>query len=119
MTAKIPIEIISTENDGHHIIIRGKINKKERFLLIDTGASKSVFNMSLLKIKTKEDISIYQNYTSAATITPDDIPSTTGNIKEIELQELKIYNYEATFIDLKHINDLYQNTLEKKISGLI
>jgi hypothetical protein len=95
MTAKIPIEIISAENDGHHIIIRGKINKKERFLLIDTGASKSVFNMSLLKIKTKEDISIYQNYTSAATITPDEIPSTTGNIKEIELQELKIYKLGA------------------------
>jgi len=119
MTTKIPIEIICVENYGHHIIIKGKINKKDRFLMIDTGASRSVFNISLLKIKTKEGMSIYRNYTSAETVAPDEIPSTTGIIKELQLQDLKIHNYEATLIDLKHINNLYKNTSDKTISGLI
>ena len=119
MTTKIPIEIICVENDGHHIIIEGKINKKDRFLMIDTGASRSVFNMSHLNIKTKEDMSIYQNYTTAITMTPDEIPSTIGIIKELQLKDLKIHNYEVTLIDLKHINDLYQNNIGKTISGLI
>jgi predicted aspartyl protease len=119
MTTKIPIEIISVGNDGHHIIIKGKINKKDRFLMIDTGASKSVFNVSLLNIKTKEGMSVYQKNASAVTMTLDEIPSTNGIIKELQIQDLKIYNFEATLIDLKHINDLYQNNSGKEISGLI
>jgi predicted aspartyl protease len=119
MTTKIPIEIISVGNDGHHIIIKGKINKKDRFLMIDTGASKSVFNVSLLNIKTKEGMSVYQKNASAVTMTLDEIPSTNGIINELQIQDLKIYNFEATLIDLKHINDLYQNNSGKEISGLI
>jgi predicted aspartyl protease len=119
MTTKIPIEIISVENDGYHLIIKGKINKKDRFLMIDTGASKSVFNVSLLNIKTKEGMSVYQKNASAVTMTLDEIPSTNGIINELQIQDLKIYNFEATLIDLKHINDLYQNNSGKEISGLI
>jgi hypothetical protein len=119
MTTKIPIEIISVENDGYHLIIKGKINKKDRFLMIDTGASKSVFNISLLNIKTIEGMSVYRNNASAVTISLDEIPSTNGIIKELQIQDLKIYDFEATLIDLKHINELYQNNFGKEISALI
>lgn len=119
MTVKIPIEIIKIESDGHHIIIKGKINKKDTFLMIDTGASRSVFSIKLLNEKTKEDMTMYQNYTSAITLTPDEIPSTSGIIRELQLQELKIQNYEVAFVDMKHINDIYQNNSGKIINGLI
>ncbi len=119
MTAKIPIEIISVDNDGHHIITKGKVDNNETYLIIDTGASRSVFNLSVLNIKTKEDKIKYQNYYSAVTLTPDEIPSATGIISELQLQELKIYNFEVTLIDLKHINELYRKTTGKEIGGLI
>ena len=119
MTTKIPIEIIRIENDGHHIIIKGKINKKDSFLMIDTGASRSVFSIELLNVKTKEDLSMYQNYTSAITLTPDEIPSTGGIIRELELQDLKIQNYDQTFHHRIYLIYLYQDNSGKTIKGLI
>ena len=87
--------------------------------MIDTGASRSVFSIKLLNEKTKEDMTMYQNYTSAITLTPDEIPSASGIIRELQLQELKIQNYEVAFVDMKHINDIYQNNSGKIINGLI
>jgi hypothetical protein len=119
MTAKIPIEIISAENEGHHIIIKGKINKKNTFLMIDTGASRSVFDISLFNIKANGGRTAYQNFTSSVNMIPDEIPSANGIIQELQLQDLKISNYKTTLIDLKYINDLYKNNTGKKINGLI
>lgn len=119
MTARIPIEIITIENEGHHIIIKGKINRKDTFLMIDTGASISVFDLSLLNIKANGARSAYQNNTSAVNMIPEEIPTTNGIIQELQLQDLKIKDFKVTLIDLKHINDLYQKNSGKKIDGLI
>lgn len=40
---EIPISIISIEGDGFHLLIPAKINNKKATLLIDTGASRTVF----------------------------------------------------------------------------
>lgn len=119
MTAKIPIEILRIENDGHHIIINGKINGKESFLIIDTGASRSVFNIDLPDVKAKDDSLLSRSHPDAITLTTDDIPSTTGIIRELQLGELVIYDYDATLIDMKHINELYHKKTGKIIMGLI
>lgn len=119
MTVKLPIEIISIENDGYHLIINGKINKKDSLLMIDTGASRSVFNIELLNDENKQDMTIYEDQISAISLTPDEIPSASGIIRELQLQELKIQNYLAAFVDMEHINALYQNNSGKLINGLI
>ena len=107
------------ENDGHHIIINGKINGKGSFLIIDTGASKSVFNIDLPDVKVKDNNSLSHGNPDAISLTTDDIPSTNGIVKELQLGELVIYNYDATLIDMKHINKLYHKKTGKIIMGLI
>ena len=119
MTTKIPIEVISAENENFHIIIKGKINNKDAFLMIDTGASRSVFDLSLFSTKANDNRLAYQDNTSAVNMITDEIPSSKGIIEELQLHDLKIYNFEATLIDLKHINDFYRNNLGKSINGLI
>jgi predicted aspartyl protease len=119
MITKIPLKILRIENDGHHIIIRGKINGKESFFIVDTGASRSVFNAALPGVKAKDDVLLSRNYPNAITLTTDEIPSTAGIINELQLGELIIYDYEATLIDMKHINELYRNISGKIIKGLI
>ena len=41
---EIPIQILDIEGDGFHIMIQGQINGKEANFLVDTGASRSVFD---------------------------------------------------------------------------
>ena len=40
----IPIDILQIEDDGSHLLLKAKLNGKVARLLIDTGASRSVFD---------------------------------------------------------------------------
>ena len=44
MKTTIPFKIIKIDDEGFHLLIKVYINKKVAHLLIDTGASKSVFD---------------------------------------------------------------------------
>ena len=41
---EIPIQLLDIEGEGFHIMIKGMIHGKEASFLIDTGASRSVFD---------------------------------------------------------------------------
>jgi hypothetical protein len=49
----------------------------------------------------------------------DEIPSVNGIIKELQVGSLKKNNYKVAFIDIEHINKLYQASVGKTIDGLI
>lgn len=119
MITKIPIEIISIENEGFHLIIQGKINNKTSNLIIDTGASKSVFNSNLSGIQKGESSYLSQADINTTSFLSDEIPSVSGIIKEFQVGSLKKHNYEVTFIDIEHINKLYHASVGKTIDGLI
>lgn len=44
MITTIPLQILPIENDGFHLMIVVKINRKNANLIIDTGASRTVFD---------------------------------------------------------------------------
>ena len=71
MITKIPIEIIRIENEGYHLIIKGKINKKVSNLIIDTGASRSVFSNSLSGIRKGESANLNQTNLSTTSLLSD------------------------------------------------
>ena len=119
MITKIPIEIIRIENEGYHLIIKGKINKKVSNLIIDTGASRSVFSNSLPGIRKGESVYLNQTDLSTTSLLSDEIPSVNGIINEFQVGALRKSNYEATFIDIEYINKLYNDSVGKTIDGLI
>ena len=41
---EVPVQLLDIEGDGFHIMVQGKIHGKEAHFLIDTGASRSVFD---------------------------------------------------------------------------
>ena len=41
---EIPIQLLDIEGEGFHIMVKGMIHGKEASFLIDTGASRSVFD---------------------------------------------------------------------------
>ena len=45
----IPIDKLLIEDDGSHLLVKAKINGKIARLLIDTGASRSVFDTEKIR----------------------------------------------------------------------
>lgn len=119
MIIKIPIEIICIENEGYHLIIQGKINSRISNLIIDTGASKSVFSSNLSGLQKGESSYLSKTDINTTSLLYDEIPSVNGVIKELQLGSLKIRNYKVTFIDIEHINKIYHASVGKTITGLI
>ncbi len=118
MITKIPIEIVELEGDGYHLFIECTFNSKEKGnLIIDTGASKTVFDKNFL-LDFSTDIDFDVDIKSAG-IDANPIENSTGIIKKISLGELDLNNFMSVFIDLSQINEIYKEIIDKKIWGLL
>jgi len=113
---KIPIKILELDKKSFHLLIEAKINKSQVNLILDTGASRSVFDKSLPGVifpdKKGEEI-------HSAGIMAGNIDSQHAVIKTFKLGKLKLHNFKAVLIDLEEINKLYSKVTGKKIHGLL
>ncbi|HOI31283.1 MAG TPA: aspartyl protease family protein, partial [Bacteroidales bacterium] len=46
---EIPIQLVSIEDDGFHLMLKGMINSMPANFLIDTGASRTVFDNTVIR----------------------------------------------------------------------
>ncbi len=116
---EVPIEIIELEPNNYHIILRAKIEQNNIVLLIDTGASKTVFNSSLEGIIEipKEDYDAEDIKTAG--IGEGRIDAALATIECLSINEIKIEKLDVATISLDHINLLYEQFTSVKIDGLI
>ena len=114
----IPISLIRLDNQSFHLVVEGMINNIPINLIIDTGASKTVFDKRVLEEKLQiSDKGTY--HIQSAGIMADHIESKMATAKVFKLGDLKIKNYPVILIDLEAINKLYQKVTGKTIHGLI
>jgi len=118
MTLTLPIEIIKLEDASYHLMIvaefpMGILGN----LIIDTGASKTIFDQQFVEpfITDIEDVDNQNSSGINAMITQAKV----GVIPKIKFSILEIKNYECLLLDLTHINDLYKKYSNKQIAGLI
>jgi predicted aspartyl protease len=116
---KIPIEIIELDDKSFHLLIEVKINANPVNLIIDTGASRTVFDKSLPGIDLKKNQSKNSEEIHSAGITAGNIESQAVIVKSFKLGKLKLRNFPVVLIDLESINKLYMQVTGKRIHGLL
>ncbi len=118
MLIDLPIEIIKLEDESYHIMVEAEFVKGiTGSLIIDTGASKTVFDMQFVKpfVTDIEDVEEQNSSGINAMITQAKV----GTIPEINFLGLKIETYKSLLLDLSHINELYKQYTDKQIAGLL
>ncbi len=114
----LKIKLLNIENDGYHLLIKAKINGKVANLLIDTGASRTVFDLNRMdKFINKKDLK--KNDQLSSGLGTNSMVSHVSEIKKLDLNGLIIANYDGIFIDLSHVNKSYENIKLKPIDGVI
>lgn len=115
---EIPINIINIEGDGFHLIAEGMINNKPARFVVDTGASRTVFDKDRIlnyidnpEFNEKEGIS--------AGIGGTDISSFIFNIEELSFGNLKINDYQAVAMDLSNVNNSYAMLKLPPVDGVL
>ena len=115
---EVPINIISIEGDGFHLIAEGLINGKSARFVVDTGASRTVFDKERIlayidnpEFNEKEGLS--------AGIGGTDISSFIFKLEELSFGELSIKDYQAVAMDLSNVNNSYAMLNIPPVDGVL
>jgi len=115
---EVPINIISIEGDGFHLIAEGLINGKSARFVVDTGASRTVFDKERIlayidnpEFNEKEGLS--------AGIGGTDISSFIFKLEELSFGELSIKDYQAVAMDLSNVNNSYAMLKIPPVDGVL
>ncbi|MBN2236379.1 MAG: clan AA aspartic protease [Bacteroidales bacterium] len=118
MLCIIPLEFVSIESDGFHLITPGKINNIDCNLLIDTGASRSVFDANIIH-QYVENPELSDNEQLSTGLGTNEMKSQILNLEQFEIGTFKLRNFETVIIDMKHINQSFSIFGLRPIDGVI
>ncbi len=115
---EVPINIISIEGDGFHLVAEGLINGKSARFVVDTGASRTVFDKERIlayidnpEFNEKEGLS--------AGIGGTDISSFIFKLEELSFGELSVKDYQAVAMDLSNVNNSYAMLNIPPVDGVL
>lgn len=118
MTYEIPVKIIETNDGGCHILVKAQFDKQLKgWLLIDTGANKTVFDKNLLKEHSRITGDMKNELSTGINASIEG--SKKAILGKIQIGKLKIVNYETILINLGYLNNIYKEITNKAIYGLI
>jgi len=116
-TVTIPLYILSIQDDGYHVFLEVKINGIKVFMLLDTGASRTVLDMATLK-KIHSGIVMEENEDKATGLGSDDVENFVAALNTLEIGSLKISDYEVGVLDLTHVNASYAKINIPPVAGV-
>ena len=118
MKTTLPIDIVTLgEDNSYHLFVSGVINGRKYDLLIDTGASHTIFDATLIPEAPADTTKGHE--IQSAGIHAGELKSSIGHIKKFKLGDLKRTNWTVVLIDLTHVNDLYKKFTDKCVAGLL
>lgn len=115
---QLPIQLLDIEGDGFHVLVKGKINGMEANFLIDTGASRSVFDPAVIT-RFVENPRFKKKPGLTAGVGSSEIESSTFIIQSLSFGDIEIKDYEAVALDLENIHETYQKLKLPPIDGII
>jgi predicted aspartyl protease len=99
-------------------MVQGRIHGKEAHFLIDTGASRSVFDPTTIA-DFIENPQFEQKEGITAGVGSSDLDSSTFIIETLSIGDMEIHNYQAVALDLSNIHEMYAKLHLPHIDGII
>jgi predicted aspartyl protease len=118
MITIIPFKILSLDEEGFHLMVKIRVNKKVANLIIDTGASKTVLDKTRAeKYVLNKDFALHNRLSSG--LGTNTMESQTTVLKKIKIGEIEIDNYTTVLLDLSHVNSSYEQLGLTAIDGVL
>jgi hypothetical protein len=114
---EIPLYAVDIKEDGYHLFLEVTINGNKGVMLLDTGASRTVFDMHTLQ-QWHNDIPMEVNEDKATGLGSNQVESYVTSIDKLEIGEIVVNNFETGVLDLSHVNESYSNIDIPPIAGV-
>lgn len=114
----IPLTILNLEDDGFHLLVEVVIFDKTFKAVLDTGASKTVFDKTIIEGYANPEDVILSNHLSTGLGT-NNMESYSLILPKLKLGDLVLQNYKVAVLDLSLINKAYEMLELEPILGVI
>jgi predicted aspartyl protease len=118
MKTIIPIKILHIDNDGYHLMADITINRKKAKVIIDTGASRTVFDKDRIKKYVKTRSKKIKDKLSTGLGTSS-MESHHLEISSLSIGKITIKKYATVLLDLSHVNNSYAQLGLEQIEGVL
>jgi hypothetical protein len=114
----LPVELLYIEDAGYHLLIKAKVNGKKATLLIDTGASKTVFDKGRI-LRFADEMSFRSLEKLSTGLGTTEMETHSIVLKKFQAGKLVLPDFEAIVIDLSHVNLTYAKLDLPAIDGVL
>jgi hypothetical protein len=118
MNSIIPLKLLDIAGEGFHLLLKLYINKKVANVILDTGASKTVFDKTRIE-KYVASKTFVDHESLSSGLGTSSMTSQLTVIKKLRIGEAEIDNYKTVLLDLSHVNESYLHVGLKPIDGVL
>ena len=117
----IPLQILEIEDGGYHLFIKTRVGRRVARMLLDTGASKTVFDLQSLRhiLGHKEDENFNLSPHLSTGLGTNTMESRQTVLKHFRIGHLVLKNYEVVALEMSHVNESYKMLGYKPIHGVL
>ncbi len=114
----IPLQIIDLHEDGFHPLIQIAVFGKLFILVLDTGASKTAFDETML-MQANESLAVTMSDHLSTGLGTTTMASSTALISDMHVGKLLIGEFEVAVLDLSTINTAYRQLGHPEVLGVL
>jgi hypothetical protein len=118
MTISIPLQIIDLEDDGFHPLVEVVVFGKPFLVVLDTGASKTAFDKSILQETNAAAIFMETDKLSTGLGTST-MASFKLTLHDLHIGALHVPEFEVAVLDLSTINIAYAQLGKPLVLGVL
>lgn len=114
----IPFHLLPLDENGAHLIIDAAINDIKIKLLIDTGASKTVFDKKRMRMLMSKK-RFKKNHALSVGLGTNKMKSHYAVLEKFSIGELVLENFQTVLLDLSIVNKSYTALGLSPIDGVL
>jgi hypothetical protein len=116
----VKLQLLPIEDDGYHIFAEALINGNPARLLIDTGASRTVFDAKRIRLFLDDIHDPFEKIDKLSTgLGTNSMESHKVVLREFRLGESIFKEYSAIVLNMEHVNQSYTILGEQPIDGVL
>lgn len=117
--AIIPLRLLQLQEQGTHILVEVTLFNTVHLMVLDTGASKTVFDKNQLETIHSDQFQLESTDTLSSGLGTNTMQSFLIHIPHLSMQDWTIKNYKAAVLDLSSINYAYEQMNLQPVIGVL
>lgn len=118
MIISVPLRIIDLHDDGFHPLVEVVLFGKTFIMVLDTGASKTAFDQTMLS-EANETMNILASDKLSTGLGTNTMESFTATVSDLYIGDLPIAEFEVAVLDLSTINVAYGQMGYPQVLGVL